>query len=82
NHPEAHVFAGTIQDWLATEEVPDADLVVGGPPCQGFSALGKQDATDERNSMCRHYAETVARARPRYFVMENVPQFLTSPEYT
>lgn len=82
NHPEAHVFAGTIQDWLATEEVPDADLVVGGPPCQGFSALGKQDAADERNSMWRHYAETVARARPRYFVMENVPQFLTSPEYT
>ncbi len=82
NHSATHVFSGTIQDWLASEAVPRADLIVGGPPCQGFSALGKQDAEDERNSMWRHYAETVARARPRYFVMENVPQFLDSPEYT
>lgn len=82
NHPEAHVFAGTIQDWLQRETVPDVDVVVGGPPCQGFSALGKQDENDQRNSMWRHYARAVARARPRFFVMENVPQFLTSPEFT
>lgn len=81
NHPEAHVYAGTIQDWLQNEAVPPVDVVVGGPPCQGFSALGKQDANDERNSMWRHYADAVARARPKFFVMENVPQFLTSPEF-
>lgn len=81
NHPEAHVFAGTIQDWLECEKVPDVDVVVGGPPCQGFSSLGKQDVNDERNSMWRHYAHAVARARPEYFVMENVPQFLSSPEF-
>lgn len=82
NHPEAHVYPGTIQDWLEHETVPDVDIVVGGPPCQGFSALGRQDANDERNSMWRHYARSVARARPRFFVMENVPQFLNSPEFT
>lgn len=75
------VFAGRIQDWLADHEVPPADLVVGGPPCQGFSALGRQDADDARNSMWRHYAEAVRLAGPQYFVMENVPQFLKSPEY-
>lgn len=81
NHLEANVFAGTIQDWLQHETVPSVDLVVGGPPCQGFSALGKRDERDERNSMWRHYAHAVAIARPRYFIMENVPQFIKSPEF-
>ena len=44
------VFTGPIQDWLARADIPaDVDVVVGGPPCQGFSALGKRDAADERN---------------------------------
>lgn len=81
NHPGAHVHCGRIEDWLQEESVPQVDLVVGGPPCQGFSALGKQALDDERNSMWRHYAAAVAEAKPRFFVMENVPQFMTSPEY-
>ncbi|WP_082148514.1 DNA cytosine methyltransferase [Rhodococcus sp. ARP2] len=72
---------GRIEDWLQTHTVPDVDLVVGGPPCQGFSALGRQDADDARNQMWRHYAKTVALAAPKYFVLENVPQFLKSPEF-
>lgn len=76
------VYPGKIEDWLKDEEVPDVDLVVGGPPCQGFSTLGKQDADDTRNRMWRHYAETVKRAGPKLFVLENVPQFLKSPEYS
>lgn len=75
------VYVGRIQDWLADETVPDVDLVVGGPPCQGFSTLGKQDVDDERNFLWRKYAEAVHRATPRYFVMENVPAFLTSPQW-
>lgn len=75
------VFAGPIQDWLATGEVPKADLVVGGPPCQGFSQLGKQDVADERNFLWRKYAEVVNKAEPDYFVLENVPAFLKSPQW-
>lgn len=75
------VYAGTIQDWLDQEEVPPADLVVGGPPCQGFSTLGKQDAEDERNSLWEHYVETIVRARPKYFVVENVAAFAKSAQY-
>jgi DNA (cytosine-5)-methyltransferase 1 len=75
------VYAGTIQDWLEQEQVPRADLVVGGPPCQGFSTLGKQDAEDERNSLWEHYVETIIRARPKYFVVENVAAFSKSAQY-
>lgn len=76
----SHVYAGKIEDWLAEEDVPEVDVVVGGPPCQGFSSLGRQDAADERNKLWSHYAEAVRRAKPRYFIMENVPQFMNSPE--
>lgn len=76
------VFTGPIQDWLARADMPaDVDVVVGGPPCQGFSALGKRDAADERNSLWRQYAEVLTRVRPGYFVVENVPAFGRSWQY-
>lgn len=76
------VFTGPIQDWLARADMPaDVDVVVGGPPCQGFSALGKQDAADERNSLWRQYAEVLTHVRPGYFVVENVPAFGRSRQY-
>ncbi|MFF0903450.1 UNVERIFIED_CONTAM: DNA cytosine methyltransferase [Kocuria sp. CPCC 205316] len=75
------VYSGRIQDWLDEEVVPKADIVIGGPPCQGFSPLGKREIDDERNFLWRYYAETVWAASPLYFVMENVPAFLASPQY-
>ncbi|MFB6726265.1 DNA cytosine methyltransferase [Kribbella sp. NPDC056345] len=76
------VYAGKIEDWLHEEDVPAVDIVVGGPPCQGFSRLGKQDVNDERNELWREYAETVARANPSFFLVENVGAFLESPQYS
>ncbi|WP_225755641.1 DNA cytosine methyltransferase [Actinotalea sp. Marseille-Q4924] len=81
NHPDTEVFVGPIQDWLRDAEVPRVDVVVGGPPCQGFSTLGKQDAEDVRNSLWHEYAQTIVRARPKYFVLENVGAFLKSAQY-
>ncbi len=75
------VYAGSIQDWLANEAVPEVDVVVGGPPCQGFSTLGKQDVNDERNLLWRQYAETIRRAKPKYFVVENVAAFAKSSQF-
>lgn len=75
------VYAGSIQDWLAEVGPVEVDLVVGGPPCQGFSTLGKQNVDDERNLLWRKYAEAVRRSTPRYFVLENVPAFLASPQW-
>ena len=80
--PETEVYAGPIQDWLAEEKVPSGiDVVIGGPPCQGFSTLGKRDERDARNRLWEQYAQVILRARPRYFVMENVPAFSKSPQY-
>jgi DNA (cytosine-5)-methyltransferase 1 len=75
-----HVHVGDIADWVR-HAIPTADVVIGGPPCQGFSALGKQDPADPRNVMWEHYVETLQRVRPAFFVLENVPQFLRSPEF-
>lgn len=80
NHPEASVYAGDIRTWGHDTSIPEVDLVIGGPPCQGFSQLGKRAADDERNSLWREYARVVQHAQPKYFVMENVPALLKSPE--
>lgn len=76
------VAAMPIQDWLASDLVPDSvDVIVGGPPCQGFSTLGKQDVEDERNSLWEQYAKTILRVKPKYFVVENVAAFAKSPQF-
>ncbi|KKO80947.1 hypothetical protein WU86_10195 [Corynebacterium xerosis] len=82
NHGDGEqiTFAGDIETWSEHETVPAADVVVGGPPCQGFSQLGRQAADDERNRLWRHYAEAVRDSGATYFVMENVPQFMKSLE--
>jgi DNA (cytosine-5)-methyltransferase 1 len=54
-----------------------ADLVFGGPPCQGFSHMGLRDSQDPRNTLVDEFARLVAELRPRAFVMENVPGLLS-----
>ena len=55
------------------------DLVVGGPPCQGFSAKGKRRSIhDPRNFLFRYFVDVVSVVTPKYFVMENVPGLLTT----
>jgi DNA (cytosine-5)-methyltransferase 1 len=79
---EGIVYAGPIQEWLKQDVLPDnIDIVVGGPPCQGFSTLGKQVEEDERNSLWLKYAETIVRVKPKYFVVENVAAFGKSKQY-
>lgn len=79
---DGKVFAGPIQEWLETGNVPQyVDLVVGGPPCQGFSTLGKQDSGDERNSLWEYYARALVKVSPKYFVVENVAAFAKSPQF-
>lgn len=75
-------WAGSIQSWLQRGELPSGvDVVLGGPPCQGFSTLGKRDAEDVRNSLWRQYAETIRRVKPKYFVVENVAAFARSAQF-
>lgn len=81
NFPEARVHAKPIEEWLDEGQVPQVDVVVGGPPCQGFSALGKQDVRDSRNRLWKHYAHAVQESEAKYFIIENVPQFRRSPQF-
>jgi DNA (cytosine-5)-methyltransferase 1 len=49
------------------------DLIAGGPPCQGFSWIGKRLIDDKRNQLVFHFFRLVSALEPRCFVMENVP---------
>jgi len=51
----------------------ELDLLVGGPPCQGFSQIGKRQLDDPRNRLVFEYLRVVRDLRPRYFIFENVP---------
>jgi DNA (cytosine-5)-methyltransferase 1 len=60
---------------LPEEDLPrrnSADLVIGGPPCQGFSVAGRMDPDDNRSQHVFHFMDMVERVQPRAFVMENV----------
>ncbi len=50
----------------------DIDIVIGGPPCQGFSLMGKRALDDPRNQLVYHYMRLVRELKPKYFVFENV----------
>jgi DNA (cytosine-5)-methyltransferase 1 len=49
------------------------DIVIGGPPCQGFSLLGKRHINDPRNFLYKEYIRIISDINPKIFVMENVP---------
>lgn len=72
----------SVGDWLRESDVPEVDVVTGGPPCQGFSSLGKRSLEDVRNLLWRDYADAIVRSSPKYFVLENVTTFISSPQFT
>jgi DNA (cytosine-5)-methyltransferase 1 len=79
NNPETHFVLGDItnrdiQDELVqvAEGKGGADLIVGGPPCQGFSNAGLRMIDDPRNALYKNFVSLVARCNPKLFVMENV----------
>ena len=49
------------------------DVIVGGPPCQGFSISGKRNPKDHRNSLYQSFVSAVKHFKPKVFIMENVP---------
>lgn len=73
-----HVFAGPIE---SVDAFPSADVVIGGPPCQGFSLLNRNGVGLERRTLWTQYLRALDAAEPTAFVMENVPELLSSAEY-
>lgn len=78
NFPDADLRDEPIQQ---VNDFPDADVVIGGPPCQGFSTLNREGATVESRRLWKEYLRGLQASRPAAFVMENVPQILDSPEF-
>jgi len=83
NFPEAQIIERDIAG-ISSEEVTDilrmpVDIVIGGPPCQGFSVCGpsQKDPKDPRNSLFREFIRFLAILRPKAFLIENVPALLS-----
>jgi len=61
----------------AIKKEMDIEVIIGGPPCQGFSLAGWRDEKDKRNQLFKDFLWIVKELRPKFFVMENVPGILT-----
>ncbi|MEW1561760.1 DNA cytosine methyltransferase [Streptomyces sp. NPDC093509] len=81
NHHPASPLCLDIRDFESSSFAGQVDVITGGPPCQGFSALGKGNPHDPRNELWEDYTRIVSEVQPAVFVMENVDRFLKSPEY-
>lgn len=78
---DGDVYPGDIKRWDPNPYKGRVDVILGGPPCQGFSGLGKENPLDPRNKLWREYVKVVAALQPKIFVIENVDRFFRSPEY-
>jgi DNA (cytosine-5)-methyltransferase 1 len=70
-----------IAQWVKNNPIPKADVVIGGPPCQGFSLLNKNRTGDERRALWEPYLDIVEASGAAVFVMENVTELLSSLEF-
>ena len=76
NRSESNVLVADLMGVGAekiAEHAGPVDVVIGGPPCQGFSISGKRDPDDPRNILYQRFVDVVLHSRPLVFVMENVP---------
>lgn len=77
-----HAFCGDIEEWVREPaNVPEADVVIGGPPCQGFSLLNKRRDGDIRRALWQPFMDVVQLSGARAFVIENVAELRASLEH-
>lgn len=67
-----YIELGDITDF-DIKNLPDCDIVVGGPPCQSFSLVGKRNPNDIRGNLIWNFYEIITKKKPKIFLMENVP---------
>ena len=58
------------------QNIPEMDLMIGGPSCQGFSRAGRRDKSDPRNMLFGEYVRVISEIKPKYIVLENVEGFV------
>lgn len=77
NNIGSHIVCADIKD-IDKNNIPDADVVIGGFPCQGFSMANMhRSADDQRNQLYRFFRDTIRAKQPRYFIAENVKGILS-----
>jgi len=83
NHPQKSILQHDIREYNTLDSIRSVcnfspDIVIGGPPCQGFSIAGpaKKDPKDPRNSLFNNFAQWIKCLDPKAFVMENVKGLL------
>lgn len=82
NHPQTAVHEADLRElsdaWVTRQLHRSPDLLIGGPPCQGFSHAGpsRKDPKDPRNSLFREFVRVARLLEPKLLVMENVPGIL------
>jgi len=74
NFPKCNTICNDISELSGDDLSPgvDIDVIIGGPPCQGFSLIGKRNMDDPRNNLVFQFMRMVKEVKPKYFVMENV----------
>jgi DNA (cytosine-5)-methyltransferase 1 len=83
NKEKQKIIHGDIKNYRTEKQILSAcpskpDIIIGGPPCQGFSVAGpKKDANDPRNSLFKYFVKWVKVLQPKVFVMENVRGLLS-----
>lgn len=75
NFPGVDVRCAPVSELI--EQLPDADVIIGGPPCQGFSAAGEGLGEEDERDGWPDFIAAVAKVKPRMFLAENVPGMLT-----
>lgn len=82
NHHNSKTFLAdlyTLQPQIVKEKynISDVSVIIGGPPCQGFSIAGKREVYDERNKLYQGFVNFVKYFKPKAFIMENVPNIMS-----
>lgn len=66
----------SLEIFKGEKSIPQIDLVIGGPSCQGFSRAGRRDKKDPRNLLFGEYVRVIKEIKPKYIVLENVEGFM------
>ena len=84
NHPMVKMYEGDIADFGAAAigkdlgiRRSDIDVIIGGPPCQAYSTIGKRLLDDPRGMLFREYVRVLKEFKPRLFIFENVKGLLS-----
>lgn len=82
NFPDSNLILADVAEIKGSDLVKKLGKkptgIIGGPPCQGFSLIGKRDKHDPRNELLYHFFRLVDEIQPDFFIMENVPGLLSS----